>query len=740
MEWKWTFIEADTTETVIDEPVGWDGVGFSLTRNLIHHGIFSTVDTAGFQWIDDAYDLLYSLYNTDGANAQLELLIEYKCEGEDDYTEYFRGAFDFNTFERVCDDFCYIKCTITAAKCTDVFLSRYGQDVDVLSDENFDGQAISPMSFDTLNIEGQDVLLQNKAYNLGTNSGNGTVQPFGASAFYFFSFCPVVPANNLQEIGEFNLNGISLVPTSSGNVSVSSAFASAPAASFESFGQYLTIWNRTTDPLNCIDNDATFDIIMKGTFNVEFTNFDGEITPILKLFKYNSTTGTLTLIDTNSIGTIACTSGVPQSLAFNKAYADTPSYTDADYLLYFFECFVERLVWDGFSIRLVDFNIDFDNTTKIEMTLNSNCEPTTALSVQLPDLLEWLPTAYMDEDCPTVTIDEEFRECLDAYSITKGSFIRQVTEPSVPKLFTNFEWMFEQCRKIFNMGWGFDNNETELKIARIDGFYKSNVVADVGLVNKATFTTAKDLIYGTITVGYNKWEAEEYNGLDETNTQRQYRRNIDTNPTELDLMADIISAGYTIEVTRRKSQAKTGTSDWRYDDDLFIINSFTDDDGFLFAVQGIDVGAANIYSPTTRMNYVLTPIRNLLRWFKSIAAAQPTVANEQLIFTSGTGNYIATGEMTSTCQIENQPITENVTIDTSIISDASGGYYENPIWKTIYATFDAPLTMAQFEAIKADVYGAIRFRCFSETYTGNIVEMNHDPNVGLASFKLLIRR
>ena len=56
----------------------------------------------------------------------------------------------------------------------------------------------------------------------------------------------------------------------------------------------------------------------------------------------------------------------------------------------------------------------------------------------------------------------------------------------------------------------------------------------------ATFTTAQDLIYGTITVGYNKWEAEEYNGLDETN-KRQYRRNIDSNPTQLDLVADIIS-------------------------------------------------------------------------------------------------------------------------------------------------------------------------------------------------------
>jgi hypothetical protein len=363
--------------------------------------------------------------------------------------------------------------------------------------------------------------------------------------------------------------------------------------------------------------------------------------------------------------------------------------------------------------------------------LDSNCDPTTAQSVRLPNLLEFLPTAYMDEDCPEVAIEAELRGCLENYSITKGSFIRQVVNPSVPKLFANFEWMINECRKLFNIGWGFDNNETVLKIGNIADFYKSNVVVDVGLVNKATFTTAQDLIYGTITVGYNKWEAEEYNGLDETNTQRQYRRNIDSNPTELDLMADIISAGYTIEITRRKSQSKTGTSDWRYDDDLFIINTFVD--GQLFSYRGAS-NTANLYSPTTRMNLRLTPLRNLMRWFKSIAAPTPTITNEALKFTSGTGNYIAQSRFADQCFIETGVVTENQTvISTNVVAPA-------PIWKPIYATFDAPLTMAQFELIKADVYAAIRFRCFSEAYVGNIVDMSHDPNVGLASFKLLIRR
>ena len=742
MNWKFTLIDSSSVSTVVEPPVGWNGIGGNLTRNIIHHGININISTDSFEWVGEAYDLLYTEYLTNGANGQYQVQIDYECAVGDGYTNYFIGAFDFNTFERQCSDYCFIKISVTASKCTDVFMSRMGQDVDIEATTNFDGQAITPPLLRVLNIEGQDVLLQNKAFNDGTTVGF-TFFPFGANGFLYLNFCMTLPERNMEEIGNFNMNGATLIPTTSGDLPPLSRFITDHVDAFDTFGKFLTIWKRTSDPLNCIDNDATINIICKGTFNVEYTTepaggtYDGEVIPILKLAKYNSTDGTFTPIsDVGFIPVITCPTGVPQSVAFNFTYSNTPAYAEADYLFLYWECFFEPLNWNTLFVRKINISINYDNTTKVEMTLNSNCDPSTATSVYLPELLEFLPSAYMPTDCPSMEVEAGLKSCLDFYQITKGSFIRQVTEPSVPKLFVSYEYLFEQCRKIFNIGWGFDNNETELKIARIEHFYKSTIVADVGLVDKAIFTTAQDLIYGTINVGYNKWEAEEYNGLDEMNTERQYRRNIDSNPSELDLMSDIISAGYTIEVTRRKNQARTGTSDWRYDDDLFIVNANVVE-GNLYAYRGVDSGAANIYSPTTRMNYVLTPLRSLMRWFKSIVAAQPTVANEELIFTSGTGNYIAEGQMTTYCPIEGSVIAENETIT---VADFDNSYYKTPIWKTEYATFTAPFSMANFEDVKVNPYGAIRFRCSDTYYTGNIVEINHDPNEGLAEFKLLIRR
>lgn len=159
MNWRWTLIESDATETEVTEPVGWDGIAGNMQRNMIHHGVFINISTDSFEWVGTAYDLLYAEYQTNGANGQMNIRIEYQCAEGDAYTVYFNGNFDFNTFERQCADYCFCKCLVSATKCTDVFLSRMGQDVDVLSATNFDGQAITPMTYTPLNITGQDIFL-----------------------------------------------------------------------------------------------------------------------------------------------------------------------------------------------------------------------------------------------------------------------------------------------------------------------------------------------------------------------------------------------------------------------------------------------------------------------------------------------------------------------------------------------------------------------------------------------------
>jgi hypothetical protein len=576
--------------------------------------------------------------------------------------------------------------------------------------------------------------VQNKADNKdGENWVGAATDVSNLAGARYFSIPIFLPNNPIMEFGDFNVNNVSpSIVYDNNGINNWTTLPIAPSE-IEKFFNFIYLYQPITT--DCVDLiDVTWRA--KGNFNIT-PNYNGSVSRlIIRAQQVLPLTGQLTDLGTVAVATgVVLTNGVQTTIAFDETFSG--SFNNGipyQYVVFYWQVEIGKTT--ASALDITSFSIDYDSgsVNYFNMEANSACGETTTDSVSLPDLLEWLPTAYYSSECPQLQIESELRDCLARYSITKGSFLRNVIEPSVPQLFTSFEFMFDNCRKIFNIGWGFDNNETELLIGNINDFYLGSVVADVGLVNKATFTTAKDLIYGTITIGYNKWEAEEYNGLDEMNTERQYRRNINSNPSELDLMADIISAGYTIEVTRRKNQAETGTSDWRYDDDLFIINTF-EDEGQLYAYRGVDLSPAFVYSPATRMNFTLTPVRNLMRWFRTLAAPTPTVTNESLKFTSGTGNFRAGGQMTTSCPVEDQQIFENSIINSTLFQSSY-----KPIWETIYATFEAPLSMVQFEAIKTNVYGAIRFRCGNDLYLGNIVTLSHEPNTGLASFKLLLRR
>jgi hypothetical protein len=733
--WRFTFIDANNTQTVIDEPVGWDGVAFNFERNRMHHGIFTNVTTNDFEFVGDGFDLLYTEYNLNGANGFMELLIEYECEAGDGYSTYFQGKFDFNTLERQCLDYCFIKCSVTTTRCADVFLSRMGQDVNIQATTNFDGDPITPPTPRVLNIKGQDIFVQNKADNKdGDNFATLVLDTtnLGGDRFYYIPIS--LPNNPIMEFGEYNVNNVSpAIVFKNEGVDNVIAFPMTSQDDIENYFNNLYLYQPATN--ECI-NDVDYNWRTKGEFQI-IPNYNGTISITLRATRsnpYGTSSGLGAVVIATSV---PLTNGVQTTIAFDEISSGTFSNgSPLDYVMFYWFINIFKTTASALDQTIIGIDYDSGSVNYFNMEANSACGTSTATSYYLPEVLKFLPAAYMGADCPAVTMEAELNQCLDYFQVTKGSFLRNVTEPSTPQLFTNYEFMFDNCRKIFNIGWGFNDNDQDFLIARIDQFYQSTVVADVGLLDKATFTTAKDLIYGTITIGYNKWEAEEYNGLDEMNTQRQYRRDIDSNPSELELMSDIITAGYTIEVTRRKNQANTGTSDWRYDDDIFLINAFVFDD-LLYAYRGIDASPAFVYSPSTRMNFVLTPVRNLLRWFKTLSAPTPNVANEQQLFQSGTGNYIAGGQMLNFCPVEDEQIYENSIVTTAIIDNV---YYETPIWKTIYATFDAPLSMAQFEAIKTNYYGAIRFRCANDLYLGNIVTLSHDPNKGIASFKLLLRR
>jgi len=319
MIWQFEFIESDSTVTVVDEPAKWDGIVLNLMRNLSHHGIFSNISTDGFEWIEDAYDMLFLEYQTNGANGKMQCRISYKCEGETAFNEYFLGNFDFNTFDRQCSTYCFIKISVNATKCTDTFLSRMGQDVDILTTENFDGDAITPMTFTPLNIEGQDIFLQNRANNNDGEDWLTTINDTsGGTGNRFYDIPIYLPLNPVIEIGDFNVNNIlpTVIAKNGGLDNISFPLPDG-IDDFDSYFQFMYLYGPNN---NICVSSLDVEWQCKGTFKLT-PNYNGNVTITLRAYKRNPITNG-ELLDIGSV-TIASAAAISNGVLFSVSFNET---------------------------------------------------------------------------------------------------------------------------------------------------------------------------------------------------------------------------------------------------------------------------------------------------------------------------------------------------------------------------------------------------------------------------------
>ena len=126
----------------------------------------------------------------------------------------------------------------------------------------------------------------------------------------------------------------------------------------------------------------------------------------------------------------------------------------------------------------------------------------------------------------------------------------------------------------------------------------------------------------------------------------------------------------------------------------------------------------------------------MMEWMKSFVAANPNYVADELQFRSGTGNYLAGGYMYLQYDLEAGAITESETLTASDFGSVQNIF---PLWETIYAEFEAPFSMADYEQVKSSPYGVVTFTCAGVIYDSYLIECNHRPNDGIATLKVLLK-
>lgn len=306
-------------------------------------------------------------------------------------------------------------------------------------------------------------------------------------------------------------------------------------------------------------------------------------------------------------------------------------------------------------------------------------------------------------------------------AITNGLKLRGYTDER-SAIAVSMQDLMESVDSLHCVGWGVENNK--MVVETIDYFYSDNVIAQFDFVPEVEMRIFKDAYYNEVEIGYEKWETEDVNGIEEPNSIHTYSIPNTQLKNKYVRLSPYIGGSYAIETTRRR---RGSTRDWKYDNDNFILalkpvlTECEKDENF--------DSVTNLLEPSTTYNLRYSPARNLVRHLKAVVGALFRKPTAEVRFQEGEGNI----EMTSR-ELDNR----NGYFNNQLLTENQDFIAGQSLWIPEVYSFEFVVEFTQFMQIANDPYGKIGF---SETDTdhkyGYILTMEYDLKHSLAKFELL---
>lgn len=699
----------------IDEPVGWNDFELSLKRDDTFHGMQFEASTGTLQFYGVAADYLQEQRKLLGLKATPVFKAQVICDT--DPVEEIIGVLNMGKYKKDCAINCLVSLPLEEQSCAIQFKSKFDQKVNIDDAVAFD--RVTPLP--TYAQLGQEMDLPPKSILKATDGSVGTVYDVidisltGGINATVINVRPTydVERNNSIDTGQ-------LVPVSNwDSPSDTLQLPMSPQLLYE-------------DDPRCFDGNFPYDIVLEGGATI----MDGPnpLTVTAKLVKWDGNGDIFTdgqIVEQQLVGT-----------PFNVQFTGTVTLTQGIGLYAYIEYFYGSGAGD---IRIIT---TFTSNTKFTLQATQLCPPTPVEYYMLHEVLSRIAESITNGCLRAYSeyygrIDSQpfaFPEdgCGSLRFLTSGLKIRRAPEDT---FFASAKDVLDGLRAIDNIGFGIEQDPQSadgfvLRIETLDYFYQDTELLRLDFAPSVSNETQEQLAYSRILVGYKKWEVENVNGLDEFNSNREYRTSLDTINNTLDATSALVAGGYAIEITRQQSFAETGAADTRYDNDTFIICVQRNAYDFIVEQGNID-SPQNIFDPATVLNFRLSPVRNLMRWYRSIAPSYAIISDTEskLFFSAGTGNITASGMLSDAfCRLEAMAIAENQ--DLFVTNFANPSDYL-PLWNAEYKTVRYPLSVADYKKIKANPYGYISVQCGTGEYeAGYIQELTYQPAKGIATFTL----
>ncbi len=741
MQWRFTLIDRNGIRTVIDEPNGWMEFSLRLKRHPQRHGTFREIQGNNFQFFEKAAWLLKAEYEAHGAKGYYQLLIEeMTTRGR---PEAHRGIFVFPSYRFFCERDCFVEIDIDQTGPIVDFINRFDQAVDVTKTKGFDGVTeLSPYAF--LNF---DLTLPSKTIRIRSEAATKNEEGNSFYDILFDTDFTIFPNQVTKGIILPKFNNTSLGEITDFKPSYQFDYVRYTNAISEALdGSEILLVNPDSTIIN--KNTYNFTARLKGSFDVSWLPHGGSGGIVIDLkvaVKYGKNA-----VDAIAPVSIAAYNGafLPGSgLQSRQTAFDIPlngsfvlGREDKVWICFLLEAGnstnVALTPWAGLKISLTD-----DSFFKVSS--DSKAEATTAKAFMINETISRVIESITNNKLKLYSEyfgrynSEPYRfpanGCGSQRVLTNGLRIRQAKLPdgSVPGMFLSMKDLFESLAATDNIGLGLEGDSI-VRIENWKWFYKSAVIHRCLNVNKVQRSAQASEIYSTFKFGYDKWEAEEHNGLDEFLTKREYNLDIPQVKNTLEQICKFIASGYAIEVTRRKGNS---SADWRYDNNIFMICVEPTGVGFRVELGNISM-AGNIIDPATVYNFRISPLRNALKWFDRVIGSYRNVnTGHRITFGSGDGNYIAEGNLnTFFCKLEVSKLKENDDLSLSVFADQRQAL---PIMLPERIRFSYPLGTNEYKNIQANPYGLIEFTSSCENGFGWVDQIDYKPNDGQADFTLI---
>lgn len=685
------------THELENEPVGWENVEIRLDRDRERHGIDENIDLslqfhcqgAGRQFIESALN--------NGIDETVQLDIYLDCGNGNEL--FYQGVLKLAESELTED---YYTVPLEQIGIQQTFANRADTDININGLVGADGQALP-----VLPTLPSDFTYHSRAIKLRAELETEL------NTLNYYTFAGLTPPATDQPTGVIWALAIQpqiTIPSPTFDGFTQTAAFNQNDANLAAVGGNLLIQSQA----NLANNQFIESGLMRVDYNISGTYYDESLNPagqtrgvnsLSLLVRYGESIATSNVI-TLGVANAPYTGG-NQTIPFSFSGSQNINIGVNDRIWVFWFNNAYQITVGGASnsyrigLNFSNFELSFE-TDSVSFPTEGQAFPiyeSTARVVDgicgAPIVSDFLgrtnsqPTSYSNNGCGAFTV------------LTNGFQIRNL-RPS--QVYVNWKELFATLQSIFNVGWGWENGKVRIEDARY--FYNDNLILEIDDANNITKRLASEFYTQRIEIGYDKWETNDLFITDETQTKRQYVSRLQSVDNNIDAIAPFITSSYAIEVTRRLGGNETYRD---YNERNFIIaasRELTDGQPLLNSAEkdenfSVITGVRNV---DTIYNYRFTPVKNLVRWFKTLNIGLTKYMSDLVRYASGEGNVLAQSKddiILCDGGYRGLTVAENGDYNTFIGTDSES----NPLFEPLFVEFDYPLTWEQYKLIKQNAYG-----------------------------------